>query len=828
MRAWGLAQGLKSHGIEVTIAVNVSFPQEIDNHKGVKLVNWAIDEHFKDLINSYDSVIAPYTMGSNSEYIASNIHPNVQLILDAYVPIYVEVSAREADDMDSEYAHYMDDSRRYNHVLKRGDYFLAASQTQKLYYTGVLSALGIINPRSYRQNRLLTVPFGIHDEPATAKNDPYEKLGIKKDDFVVLWFGGLYPWFRIDELLDAIKELSKDQKIKFAIVGGKNPFNPNPDLARQYNAALEFAKEHNLLDRSLFFVDWVDFKDRINWYKRANVVISINQPGEENVFSWRTRVMDYVWGELPILTNGGDPLSEELIGAAAARRLESLSEAELVSSIKDLARNPEQLAKLKENVIKIKADYHWPKLVEPIVKAIEAGEKPYADEKAYKKHLGLSAEATALPNLAASSAGLGKVRRSVALSKRALSYARRKGLKRSARLALTIAGTQAKKKAGMSKSKRYIFISNPIENTGAPIVLLQIVEEFAAKYGTKNIQLITNHILPHHLRRLREKGIKVDKAAMGLGNKLLELQFGLKKDEFVLMNTLAIYSNYRDYVLNALKTGKLAKAYWFIHEDTGQLPYVAPELRSKKESGWITRLANKGKLRLIVPSKKVQADYEEIWQTKEIKVVPLKVDVPEKYKRRRPEKEYEKVDFLLSGQASDGRKGQLIAISAFYSFMKNYYEKAPANYRDFTLNLINIGDDYISQHVKIIGGSLLGDKLQIFPSLPLDESLRITAKCNAVICCSFNETFALYVAEGMFMGHAVLRNDSAGMDEQLKEAKNGYFIDSTDIDQFAGVIEKVLNKKTNTNKSLQKMGRESQAMIAPFAKNTYRQKIELL
>src|SRR5258708_665094 len=99
MRTWGLAKGLKSHGVDVTVAINSSFPQEIDHHEGIGLVNWTLDAHFKDLMNSYDSVIALYTMGSNSEYIADNISDNVQLILDAYVPIYVEVSAREAEDM---------------------------------------------------------------------------------------------------------------------------------------------------------------------------------------------------------------------------------------------------------------------------------------------------------------------------------------------------------------------------------------------------------------------------------------------------------------------------------------------------------------------------------------------------------------------------------------------------------------------------------------------------------------------------------------------------------------------------------------------------------
>src|SRR5690606_21459358 len=146
----------------------------------------------------------------------------------------------------------------------------------------------------------------------------------KDSDFVVLWFGGLYPWFRVEELLQAILSLSKHSRIKFVFVGGKNPFNSNPDFTKQYDKTVAFTENHELINLTVYFVDWVDFDDRINWYKHADIVISLNQPGEENRYSWRTRVMDYVWGEMAIVTNGGDPLSEDLIREHAALRLPDL------------------------------------------------------------------------------------------------------------------------------------------------------------------------------------------------------------------------------------------------------------------------------------------------------------------------------------------------------------------------------------------------------------------------------------------------------------------------------------------------------------------------
>lgn len=78
------------------------------------------------------------------------------------------------------------------------------------------------------------------------------------------------------------------------------------------------------------------------------------------------------------------------------------------------------------------------------------------------------------------------------------------------------------------------------------------------------------------------------------------------------------------------------------------------------------------------------------------------------------------------------------------------------------------------------------------------------------------------------MGHVILRNNSAGVDEQLQEGKNGYLIDHTDVPAFADVIEKVLSRKKTSDEQLQKMGETSQKIAKSFSENTYLQQIEKL
>ena len=108
----------------------------------------------------------------------------------------------------------------------------------------------------------------------------------------------------------------------------------------------------------MFFVDWVDYNDRINWYQHADIVISINSPGEENTYSWRTRVMDFVWGEIPMITNGGDPLSDSLIGANAAIKLADTSEKTLYNDLRVLITDKKHTKKLKSAVANQKKLYY--------------------------------------------------------------------------------------------------------------------------------------------------------------------------------------------------------------------------------------------------------------------------------------------------------------------------------------------------------------------------------------------------------------------------------------------------------------------------------------
>lgn len=815
MRAWGLSEGLRSHGLDVTVGVNASFPQEIGSHEGVKLVTWSLDANFIQLINSFDAVIISYCMGDPSVFVAENINDNVQLILDAYVPIYIEVSARDSKDIGTEYINYMTDISRHNRVLQRGDYFLYANDAQELLYSGVLSALGVINPNSYRQKRLLKLPFGIHKAAAISSSNPYTKLGIKKNDFVVLWFGGIYPWFRIEEYLNAIKTLKTDKRIKFVFVGGKNPFNPNPDFSRQYDVAVSFAKNNKIIDTQMFFVDWVNFEDRINWYKHSDVIISINQPGNENIYSWRTRVMDYVWGEAPTISNGGDPLSNELINKGAAILLNSLSSQEIVNTINKLKSDPSVLSTMKRNVNKLKKDYYWDKVTDEVSEIIKKGTLPYQQEASLRKLT--TQQQTQLPSVVSRS----KVSIIVGLPVKIVRKVKQKGVLRTIKLANSVIKVQTASKLNNKIESQFVFISHPINNTGGPIVLLQIIEEYVQKYGSHRVRLIAPGVEKQQEDYLRKLGITVEQAVFGIGFRFIRLQLDLHPDDLVLINTTAIYDNYRDFILLWLRLNRLKHAFWFIHEDIAQLPFIHKEFLLPDNLHKIKTLVDDKKLDLLFPSKRTAAEYSDLIDIQRIHSIKLRVEVDQKYIQKKTTNDFSNLNFFISGTSEDGRKGQLLALSAFQYYRDKFFQKNPNQYRTFNLHLVAVTKkDYISQQIRWISSSVFGNQVKIYEPLPKAEALEIAQKSNVVICCSLNETFGLYIAEGMLMGHIVLRNTCAGLDEQLEDGKNGYLFDHTDIVDFAKKIEKLLNKETSATE-LVKMSVYSQKMMKSYTSHSY-------
>jgi len=74
--------------------------------------------------------------------------------------------------------------------------------------------------------------------------------------------------------------------------------------------AIRLSKELGLCNKYIFFNDWVAYGKRGNYLLEADVGVSLHLDYIETTFSFRTRVLDYIWARLPVIVTRGDDMSE--------------------------------------------------------------------------------------------------------------------------------------------------------------------------------------------------------------------------------------------------------------------------------------------------------------------------------------------------------------------------------------------------------------------------------------------------------------------------------------------------------------------------------------
>ena len=155
------------------------------------------------------SVVAP---GAVVSLYPSLLKVRTPLVLDLYVPLLLEELQRPRSHSLAEQAILFD---RHCQVLSTqvlaADFILCASEKQKDYWLGVLSALGRINPYTHADDPALerliaVVPFGLPARPPRHSRQVLKGIfpGIAADDKVLLWGGGLYDWLDAPPLIQAM------------------------------------------------------------------------------------------------------------------------------------------------------------------------------------------------------------------------------------------------------------------------------------------------------------------------------------------------------------------------------------------------------------------------------------------------------------------------------------------------------------------------------------------------------------------------------------------------------------------------------------------------
>ncbi|WP_370946757.1 glycosyltransferase [Amycolatopsis sp. cg5] len=298
------------------------------------------------------------------------------VVADLYDPMHLELLEQGKGVADDKRAlDLIGVTKVLDAQLERGDFFLCASERQRHFWLGHLAALGRLSPRLYdadptTQSLLAVVPFGLSPE-APVRTGPGLRAtldGVSETDHVILWAGGVYSWFDPLTLVRAMEKLRQRRgDVRLVFLGMKHP---NPEVAEMDIGARTIALSDSLglTGKHVFFNEhWVPFEERQNWLLDADCGVTTHFEHVETTFAFRTRVLDYLWAGLPIVTTDGDAFAdlvrEERLGVVVPAE-----DADALADALELSLYDTEFAKgCVERIGEVAQRYAWPTALKPLV-----------------------------------------------------------------------------------------------------------------------------------------------------------------------------------------------------------------------------------------------------------------------------------------------------------------------------------------------------------------------------------------------------------------------------------------------------------------------------
>ena len=272
--------------------------------------------------------------------------------------------------------------------LQLGDLFICASERQRDLWLGMLSSVGRINPKTYDQDKTLrklidVVPFGIPAEKPKHTRKVMKGVieNIGSNDKVVLWGGGIWNWLDPITPIKAMGEICrKREDINLIFLGVEHP-DPRLPQMKKVSEAIDLSKKMGLYNKNIFFNKWVDYKDRQNFLLESDIGISAHPSHIETRFSFRTRILDYIWAGLPIITTKGD-WSHNLVERYSMGKVVDYKDyLGWARAISEMIDNTSIYTIYKNNVANQTNNYIWPNAVKPLRGYFK--EPYYASDKKY-------------------------------------------------------------------------------------------------------------------------------------------------------------------------------------------------------------------------------------------------------------------------------------------------------------------------------------------------------------------------------------------------------------------------------------------------------------
>ncbi|MBT3408335.1 glycosyltransferase [archaeon] len=357
-RLWEIANALKKKGHIVTIA---QLEHDKDYTKnGIDFISWDT-KSLKNIETEFDVAFLPLSAYVNKYFGRIKKIPTV---VDLSTPIAIEAMAHSIGIKDD---FFLNEGIIPTYLaLENGDYFICSNRAQKYFYLGMMSLMGI---NSFDDNIIEIAPLAPRiKKPVIRKKSIIKKI-VGKNKKVILFMGGLYSWYDYKTPILAMKEVIKKQKDAVLVFVGA--LNPNiPELTKEnYVNAKKLADKENLLNKSIFFMDWASSTDRWNIYEESEFAVVTSFETSESAMSYRMRIIDFLYGGLPVICTKNDELSEIIEKKNLGNVIGVNDEKDLSKKLIETLSDKILIKKYKKNIVNyISNEFNIDETIKPLDK----------------------------------------------------------------------------------------------------------------------------------------------------------------------------------------------------------------------------------------------------------------------------------------------------------------------------------------------------------------------------------------------------------------------------------------------------------------------------
>lgn len=361
IRYYNLARVLSDEFV-VTLAVPPSSQLKSPQKFAVITYETPEDQVLGDSISRSDVVIVPAIFLGRISFLWEN---EIPVVVDGYDPFLFEALLLGTSDIA-----WL--QKAITQACLRGDFFICASIRQRSWWLGLLEANGRINPRTIADDKKLRwlvdlVPFGIPSHPPKHTRPVIKGVwpGVEEHDKLVLWGGGLWPWFDPFTAIRAIHRVwRKRRDVKLVFPGTQHPNPRMRDIPTYRKEAIRLAEALGLLNKAVFFGEWIAYQEWPNALLESDVALSLHYDTAEAELAFRTRILDYIWAGLPTIATCGDETSSLIRDNGLGAVVDFEDDKAVAEALLELLEIPKD--SFTDNFERVRNKFTWERVSEPL------------------------------------------------------------------------------------------------------------------------------------------------------------------------------------------------------------------------------------------------------------------------------------------------------------------------------------------------------------------------------------------------------------------------------------------------------------------------------